>query len=76
MAAAAHLLTGALCFREATGLSLVNPRRPGPNQDAFCAPGSAPGQDRRQEKVNIWDEGRPPKARSYAGPSHLSAWLI
>ena len=66
----------ALCLREATCLSLVNPCRPGPKQDAFCALGSAPGQDRHQEKVNIWDEGHPPKARSYAGPSHLSVWLI
>lgn len=39
----------ALCFREATCLSPVNPCRPGSEQVAFCAPGSAPGQERSGE---------------------------
>ena len=39
----------ALCFREATCLSPVNPCRPGSEQVAFYAPGSAPGQERSGE---------------------------
>ena len=40
----------ALCFREATCLSPVNPCRPGSEQDAFCAPDPAPGQERSGEE--------------------------
>lgn len=41
-----RLLTGPFVFREAACLSPVNPCRPGSEQVAFCAPGSAPGQER------------------------------